>query len=49
MKPSIFERVRMHLGRKPRTFSVEYTSLALLMALAYLALFAEMGGGTLPR
>ncbi len=42
MKPGFFDRVRQRLGRG--SFSVEYTSLALLMALAYLALFSQMGG-----
>ncbi|MBV8393970.1 MAG: hypothetical protein JOY81_12380 [Alphaproteobacteria bacterium] len=49
MKPSLFDRVRQRLVGKQGTFSVEYTSLALLMALAYLALFSQMGGGSLPN
>jgi hypothetical protein len=42
MKPRFLDRVRQKLGRG--TFSVEYTSLALLMALAYLALFSQTSG-----
>jgi hypothetical protein len=43
--PKFLDRVRQRLSGRPGTFSVEYTSLVLLMALAYLALFAQSGSG----
>jgi hypothetical protein len=41
--PNLLDRVRQRLRRPAASFSVEYTSLVLLVALAYLALFAQTG------
>jgi Flp pilus assembly pilin Flp len=43
--PIIFTRIRRQLGLRRGSFFVEYSSLALLVAMAYIALFSHLGGG----
>ena len=43
--PIIFTRIRRQLSRRRGSFFVEYSSLALLVAMAYIALFSQLGGG----
>jgi len=40
------KRVRRRLAsNRPASFTIEYTSLALLMAIAYVALFSQAANG----
>ncbi len=44
--PTMFTRIwRQRSQRRRGAFSVEYSSLVLLVALAYIALFSQLGSG----
>ena len=43
--PIVFTRIRQRLGLRRGSFFVEYSSLALLVAMAYIALFSHLRGG----
>ena len=42
----LFARIRRQISLRRRgSFFVEYSSLALLVVMAYIALFSQLGGG----